>query len=308
MYNLSKGPPALAYVRPPCPIFPGSEVRFNYRFDGHATHQPVLHAAVLETTGDIIEFGMGHYSTPLLHELCGAMGRRLVSLDTDAAWVQSFSHLAAPWHRLAVVSSWNESESAGPGGDMLREVYGQRWGVVLVDQHPETARLEVARRLKGQAELVVMHDANRQLGQAGFPRYAAQFRSHREYMPARPYPVLGGPPTLVGSEERGADLGVDADWHDQWCYASQPCPLPADAARAAGTGETDEPGAGDVGEGRDLDVRGDGGAGLRRWWRGVRALGGRGAGRRGEEVEAEARGGDVDSPGVHLRPCASACL
>ena len=250
VFNISKGPPALAYLRPPCPIFPGSQVRFNYRFDGHATHQPVLHAAVLDTTGDVVEFGMGHYSTPLLHELCGAMGRRLVSLDTDAGWVQSFAHLAAPWHRLIAVTSWNETAAAaGAGAAALREVYGRRWGVVLVDQHPESARLEVARRLKGQAELVVMHDANRQLGQPGFPVYAAQFASHREYMPARPYPVLGGPPTLVGSDGRGAELGVDPDWHDQWCYAPQPCPgpggaHPAEAATRMDEGEAEGDGAG----------------------------------------------------------------
>ncbi len=165
IYDLSKGRPSAPYLRPPCPIFPGSALRFNYRFDGHATHQPLLHAAVLETTGDVVEFGIGHYSTPMLHALCEAMGRRLVSLDTDAAWVASFAHLAAPWHEFAVVASWDDADG-GAGGDVLRRVYGQGWGVALVDQHPEAARVQVARRVKGRAELVVMHDANRQVGRA----------------------------------------------------------------------------------------------------------------------------------------------
>ena len=39
------------------------------------THQGVLLAAFLATTGPVIEFGMGHFSTPLLHELCRASGR-----------------------------------------------------------------------------------------------------------------------------------------------------------------------------------------------------------------------------------------
>ncbi len=36
---------------------------------GYGTHITPLIAAVLETKGNVIEMGMGDYSTPLLHEL-----------------------------------------------------------------------------------------------------------------------------------------------------------------------------------------------------------------------------------------------
>jgi len=62
--------------RGPCSVAEGSHVVFDYRGgDGHGTHQPVLHAAFHASTGPVIEFGMGFFSTPMLHELCRIAGR-----------------------------------------------------------------------------------------------------------------------------------------------------------------------------------------------------------------------------------------
>lgn len=38
--------------------------------------QQVLHAAVLGTSGPVVEFGMGFFSTPMLHDLCKSAARR----------------------------------------------------------------------------------------------------------------------------------------------------------------------------------------------------------------------------------------
>ena len=59
-----------------CPVAEGSDVMFDYRGgDGHGTHQAVLHAAFHASTGPVVEFGMGYFSTPMLHELCRIAGR-----------------------------------------------------------------------------------------------------------------------------------------------------------------------------------------------------------------------------------------
>jgi hypothetical protein len=43
---------------------------------------------------------MGYFSTPMLHELSEASGRRLFSLDTDAAWVDRFRWMTSKLHRV----------------------------------------------------------------------------------------------------------------------------------------------------------------------------------------------------------------
>ena len=102
----------------------------------------------------------------------------------------------------------------------LDEVYAELdWGVIFLDQHPEDARVQVARLLKGRADFVVMHDSYRQLGQKGFPRYEDLFAYTKEFFPARPFPALAGPPTLVGSDRRDpAALPADPYTYDQWCH------------------------------------------------------------------------------------------
>jgi hypothetical protein len=69
-------------------------------FSAAGTHQPALHAAFIASRGPVVEFGMGYFSTPMLHELSEASGRRLFSLDTDAAWVDRFRWMTSKLHRV----------------------------------------------------------------------------------------------------------------------------------------------------------------------------------------------------------------
>jgi hypothetical protein len=123
--------------RAPCPIMPGSPITFDYRGgDGHGTHQPVLLAAFHATIGPVIEFGMGHFSTPMLHELCRAHGRQLVSMDTAAPWVEQFRHLENDFHTIMHVEAWEHVPE-------VEALLHKEWGLVFIDQHPETARIQV---------------------------------------------------------------------------------------------------------------------------------------------------------------------
>ena len=49
-----------------------------------------LTAAALLTDGDLLELGMGLFSTPLLHEIAADSDRNLVSIDTDPNWLKKF--------------------------------------------------------------------------------------------------------------------------------------------------------------------------------------------------------------------------
>jgi len=165
----------------PCAVMPGGNVSFAYRGgDGHGSHQAVLYAAFHATSGPVIEFGMGYFSTPMLHELCAAAGRQLVSIDTDDSWVSQFRHLETEWHAIVSVTQWENIPQVEP-------FYARDWGLAFIDQHPESARIQVARRIKARTNYIVMHDAYRQLGQPGFGEYADEFKHFREYFPPRPF-------------------------------------------------------------------------------------------------------------------------
>lgn len=118
-----------------------------------ASHLPVLVAAVAATRGPVLELGAGWYSTPVLHALCHG-GRRLVTVETDAAWLVHFADLATANHRLA---------AAATATDWHRE----QWAVVFVDGRPAKLRRHHIVGLRGRADLFVVHDTE--------PEHAASY-------------------------------------------------------------------------------------------------------------------------------------
>ena len=126
----------------------------------YGTHMAPLFTAVTHTTGPILELGCGDYSTPLLHALCSKTHRFLLSTDTDKKWLNLFMDLERPWHHFAYVPVYEDDWERNPkpylwdniGADM-------RWGVVLVDHRPGERRAVDIKRLKDQADILVVHDA-----------------------------------------------------------------------------------------------------------------------------------------------------
>ena len=113
-----------------------------------SSHLPVLIAAMRATYGDVLELGGGMFSTPLLHWLCAAQQRRLVTLETDPGYVSRLREFRAPWHEVRLVKSWEEAD------------IGWRWAVAFVDHAPALRRKEDIRRLADLAELIVVHDTD----------------------------------------------------------------------------------------------------------------------------------------------------
>lgn len=61
--------------------------RDNFIPDSHlSSYAPLLYRALLDTTGPIIECGMGNYSTTLLH----GTGHIVLSLETNMEWFAKF--------------------------------------------------------------------------------------------------------------------------------------------------------------------------------------------------------------------------
>ncbi len=114
------------------------------------SHMAALAAAVLQARpGPVLEYGVGHYSTPLLHFLCEETGRHLVSLESDPEWAARFNSMRTAQHTIEVVSSWSATDPL---------VERNKWSVVLIDHAPEERRAQDIRRVRDLAEFVVVHD------------------------------------------------------------------------------------------------------------------------------------------------------
>ncbi len=137
---------------------------------GFGTHLPILASAVLQARpGPVVEYGAGLYSTPLLHMLCREMGRKLLTLDSDAAWIERFADLRHDDHQLCAFPDWTASEAL---------VDAKTWAVAFIDHGPDERRPLDIKRLTRRAEFVLVHDWNEPGGLSVQPEILDLFRYH----------------------------------------------------------------------------------------------------------------------------------
>lgn len=130
--------------------------RFLADINDWSTHRPLLYLALEETHGSdrpVMEMGMGHGSTPYLHDYCAEAGRYLWSYESDVSWCEDFARYASATHSIACVG---KAEGAW---DKVHN--GTSWSVVLVDHAPGARRVDDLRRLASTCDIVVVHDTER---------------------------------------------------------------------------------------------------------------------------------------------------
>lgn len=111
----------------------------------YQSHLPALLAAVAASEGPVLELGVGYFSTPQLHALCGTMYRRLVSFESDKEWLAEFSN------RLS--NHLHDFVMECPLG------MGEQWGVVFVDHSPGGQnRADAFLKAGSESQFVVVHD------------------------------------------------------------------------------------------------------------------------------------------------------
>ena len=118
---------------------------------GHyGTHLPCLIKALSKTTGDVLELGMGIFSTPYLHYQCMLSNRKLVSYENFKNWIQFFIdyEYENPNHEINFVEKYSDAKIDKP------------WDVVLIDQTPDSSRVEEIRRLANWGKYIIIHDSN----------------------------------------------------------------------------------------------------------------------------------------------------
>lgn len=150
----------------------------------YATHLRLLLVALAATEGDVLELGMGESSTPVLHEICRAMERNLVSYDTDPKYVDEYQRRYGPDSFQHVIhhcgrEEWDKAEISKP------------WAVVLIDHKPAKRRYTETLRLAPYAQVIVCHDTqpeNERVYQWG--RAFKHFSFRHDDLTARPHTTI----------------------------------------------------------------------------------------------------------------------
>lgn len=118
--------------------------------DTYTTHQEALVAGALiagapNCTG--IEFGIGYYSTPILHHLCG---KHLLSIESDSAWLDKFSSFSKPTHEFKFIAE-KEWYSTLSTMDLSCDF-------AFIDSVTGQTRVDALNLLKDKAKIVCIHD------------------------------------------------------------------------------------------------------------------------------------------------------
>ena len=120
------------------------------KYEPHwGSHIPTLIKLLEITSGPVLELGLGIFSTPLLHNMCKVMGRKLVSYDNDKNWVDMHSRFIKDDHEVYFVDNWDDAK-----------IDDTQWSVVLVDHGPSERRAVDTLRLKDNADYIALHDSD----------------------------------------------------------------------------------------------------------------------------------------------------
>lgn len=159
----------------------------------YGSHIPILAAAVAATRGPVVELGAGDNSTPMLHYMCRAMRRGLVTFDNDPKWMTRFSEYNnQDWHMVCGVCPPWHMEIENPAC-WYPSVNSARWGLAFVDCAPGEIRTPLIRRLKDRADLIVVHDSEKDHGSGADYKYEQvipEFRYVSEFRRFRPYTLV----------------------------------------------------------------------------------------------------------------------
>lgn len=167
------------------------------------THQPFLKYYVENTLDNILEFGCGYGSTPMLRNLIENTDRKLYTFESDLVWLKQMQQEfpSNDNHEYIYVPEWN---NLIPG---LSNKFGNL-SVVFIDQSPWEARYKTLLEFKNKSEYIIIHDVDWFPENKMFGQKIADFNytfndvadSWKLYYPKKPWPAPTGPPTLVIGE------------------------------------------------------------------------------------------------------------
>jgi hypothetical protein len=110
------------------------------------SHLPILDKVINHTTGNVLELGMGIYSTPYLFWMCLAKNRTLTSYDNNVKYYSMVGKTNNPQHKSYLIEDWDSLELT------------EQWDVAFIDVDPIPKRAELAKKLMFNARFVILHD------------------------------------------------------------------------------------------------------------------------------------------------------
>lgn len=115
---------------------------------GWSSYLPLLFQALESTEGEVVELGMGHGSTPKLHQYCYEAKRMLTSYDSDIEWYRKFEHLRKSGHAIEYTQNWLEPI----------QTFKYKIGVLFSDEAPGFVRKYNIAMFSQSAQIIVVHD------------------------------------------------------------------------------------------------------------------------------------------------------
>ncbi len=142
------------------------------------THLPVLIKAINLTSGDVLELGMGLYSTPYLHWACFP-DRKLISYENNKDCYELNKQYQSTNHIVKYVENWDEAI-----------ITDRFWDVVLVDHAPSRRRITEIKRLVNLAKYIVIHDTQKNYKTCDYRQIWPLFKYKFDYKKVIPYTTV----------------------------------------------------------------------------------------------------------------------
>lgn len=120
-------------------------VRYNPAW---SSHLPVLIKVLGLSKGSVLEFGIGMFSTPVLHWLCLDSDRELVSYENNLEYFNQNKRFITDNHKINFVEDWDRIN-----------IENIHWGVVFIDHNPMERRKIDIKRLANKADYIIIHDS-----------------------------------------------------------------------------------------------------------------------------------------------------
>ena len=123
---------------------------------GWSSHYPVLVKVLQQAKGDVLELGMGPFSTPLIHWLCHDKDLRIFSFDNDPKYWELNKLFATtnPFHMITLVNNWDDIWDI----TNFLNLVGHKFSVAFIDHKPAKRRHKDILKLVNLADIIVIHD------------------------------------------------------------------------------------------------------------------------------------------------------
>jgi hypothetical protein len=137
---------------------------------------PVLTTLVQETTGPILELGMGFCSSPYLHWACYHDKRTLVSYESNPDFYGFAKCWQADFHKVYCIDDWDKAD-----------LEAMIWAIAFIDHAPDDRRGIDVMRVKDSDYLVIHDTENLNSRKQGFHKVFKNFKYRYKYVNAVPH-------------------------------------------------------------------------------------------------------------------------